>query len=273
MPQPELAESSQATSPADQATGAPAGEEVQVLGRSHARSAREVLGRAPLKGLRASALVALAVTLLNWSPWEQIKSGLDPSWQAGIALGFVRHLQWGPALDFTYGPYGFAGFLEPFYRSTALIALLYIFVVTWLLAMLLIEGLRSRWGLAGAGVIAWAVVALSWPVVRAADFASVVGLGLGLAVLETKSRTLRAVLTSLLGGLAGFVVLVKPNTGIVMMGLLALALAGTDVPRRERARIAWQAGGALVAVFVVAWAAAGQSFSNLLVFTRARLFR
>ena len=175
----------------------------------------------------------------------------------------------GPQMDFTYGPYGYAGFLQPFYRSTALVAVLYVFAVTFALAALLVAGLRRYWGLAAAGVIAWAVTALSWAVTRAADFASVAGLGMALGALEAQNRSVRAILTSALGALAGFALLVKLNTGVTLTGLLALALAGGDGSWRHRLRLAGPAVGALVAVFVMSWAAAGQSFTNLPSFAHA----
>ena len=198
--------------------------------------------------------------MLNWPGWTQIGPGLDPSWQAGLAMAFTRHFQWGPQIDFTYGPYGFAGFLEPFYRSTALIAVLYIFAVTSVLAALLVAGLRRYWGLASAGVVAWAVIALSWATTRAADFASVAGLGLALGVLQAQRRAVRATLVFALGALAGFALLVKLNTGVTLVGLLALALVGADGTWRQRLRLAGPGAGALVAVFAISWAAAGQSF-------------
>ena len=218
---------------------------------------------------RGTLLVAVAVTLLNWPGWTQIRTGLDPSWQAGLAVAFTHHLQWGPQLDFTYGPYGFAGFMEPFYRSTALIAVVYVLAVTCLLAALLVAGLRKYWGLAAAGIIAWAVVALSWAATRAADFASVAGLGLALGVLQSPRRAVRVTLVSVLGALAGFALLVKFNTGVTVTGLLALALVGADGPWRERLRLTGRALGPLVAVFAVSWAAASQSFANLGSFAHA----
>lgn len=222
-----------------------------------------------LAGWLGTAVAATAVTLLNWPGWARVEVGLDPSWQAGLAVGFTHRMQWGPGLDFTYGPYGFAGFLEPFYRSTALVAFVYIFAVTWLLAGLLVAGLRYYWGLAAAGLVAWAVVELSWAPLRAADIASVVGLGLALCIFETRENRRRANLATALGALAGFVVLVKLNTGAVLVGLLVLALVGSEGPRPERLRAAGQAVAALVAVFAIAWAGAGQSFANLASFTRA----
>jgi hypothetical protein len=217
--------------------------------------------------------------MLNWPGWLQIRAGLDPSWQAGLAIGFTRHLQWGPQLDFTYGPYGFAGFLEPFYRSTALIAVCFVFVVTWLLAYMVVAGLRQYlpdserglefWSLAAAGVIAWAILWLSWAEARPADFVCVTGLGLSLCLLGTRSPAVRATLAAVIGALAGFAVLVKLNSGLILAGLLVLALIGADGSRRERWRDGGLAAAALVAVFAVAWASAGQSFRNLSSFARA----
>jgi hypothetical protein len=213
--------------------------------------------------------VAATAALLNWQSWRQVKPGLDISWQSGTALAFTHHLQWGPALDFTYGPYGFAGFIEPFFRLTTMISIAYVFAITWLIAGLLVTGLRKCWGLGAAGFIAWAVLALSWEVVRTADFASVAGLGLALAVLQVQRTTLRSALTVLLGALAGFVLLVKADTGVTVVGLLVLAVAGAEGPWRERLRLAAQGGVPLVGAFAIAWAAAGQSFSNLASFFHA----
>ncbi len=213
--------------------------------------------------------MSVAVTWLDWPGWTRIGPGLDPSWQAGLAIAFTHHLQWGPQIDFTYGPYGFAGFLEPFYRSTALISLLYVFAVTWLLAALVVAGLRRYWGLAPAGVVAWAVIALSWAASRAADFASVAGLGLALGVVQARCRAVRAMLVVALGALAGFALLVKFNTGVTLVGLLALAVVGQADSWRHRLRLAGPGAGALAAVFALSWAAASQSFGDLPSFVHA----
>jgi hypothetical protein len=227
--------------------------------------------RRALAGWRGTALVATAVTLLNWLGWLPIRRGLDPSWQAGLAIAFTRHLQWGPQLDFTYGPYGFAGFLEPFYRSTALIAVCFVFAVTWLVAYLVVAGLRDYWGLAVAFVVTWAVVWLSWAEGRPDDFVCLAGLGLSLYLLDARTPAARANLAALLGALTGFAVLVKLNSGLIVAGLLFLALLGTGGPWRDRLRVGAVAVAALVAAFVVAWVSAAQSFGNLGSFARASL--
>lgn len=226
-----------------------------------------------LRSWAGTALTAGAVTVLNWPSWQRAAPGLDSSWQAGLALAFTRHMQWGPQLDFTYGPYGFAGFVEPFYRLTAGVALAYVFAVTWALAALLVAGLRAYWGLKGyqglvlAGVISWAAIALSWEVRRTADFAGVLGLGLAFAILRAPSGPWRTALATTLGAMAGFTLLVKLNTGLVMVVLLVLALAGAS-GSGPRLRAGLAAGAAFAGTFAIAWAAARQSFANLPGFTR-----
>ena len=228
-----------------------------------------------LRGWPGTVLTAGVVTLLNWPRWQPVARGLDSSWQAALALAFTRHMQWGPSLDFTYGPYGFAGFIEPFYRSTALVAIAYVLAVTWMLATLLVAGLRRYWGLEEypglmvAGLMAWATIALSWEVRRAADFATVLVLGLAFAVLRSQSGPRRAGLATALGALAGFTLLVKFDTGLAAVGLLVLALAGA--PGAGRLRAALPAGLTLLAVFVIAWTAGRQSLGNLPSFTRYSL--
>lgn len=223
-----------------------------------------------------TALVALAVTLLNWPHWQRIAPGLDASWQAGIAVAFTRHMQWGPAVDFTYGPYGFAGFVEPFYRSTSLIAMAYVLCVTWLLSAMLVAGLRKYlpgrgWlTLVAAGFIAWVVISLSWVVGRTADFASLAGLGLAFILVRTDGPRLRTALAIVLGALAGFTLLVKLDTGIVLIGLVVLAVAGTPHGTR-RLRLAWQSSAAFLMIFIVGWAGAHQSFNNLVSFGRSSM--
>ncbi len=235
---------------------------------------RAARSRRALGGWWGTAVAATAATVLNWPGWLQIRSGLDPSWQAGLAIGFMHHLQWGPQLDFTYGPYGFAGFLEPFYRSTAFIAVCFSFIITWALAYLVVAGVRrysegTYWGLAAAGVVAWAVMWLSWAEARPADFACVTGLGLALCLLVARTPATRANLAGALGALAGFALLVKFNSGLIVAGLLILALVGADGAWRERLRAGGLGVVAFVGVFALAWVSAGQSFGHLAGFARA----
>jgi hypothetical protein len=130
------------------------------------------------------------------------------------------------------------------------------------------------WGLGfcdlgAAAAVAWALVWRSWAEARPADFVCVTGLGLSLWLLQARRAGPRTGLAVLLGSLAGFAVLVKLNSGLVLAGLLVLALIGSEAPGRERWRCAGLGAAAFIAVFVAAWAGAGQSFRNLADFARA----
>jgi hypothetical protein len=128
----------------------------------------------------------------------------------------------------------------------------------------------SRYGgLAISGLMVWALIWVSWAEARAADFVCVTGLGLALYMLEASTPAMRAALAGLLGALAGFAVLVKLNSGIILVALLVLALTGAGMSWRERWRAAALAVAAFVGVFALAWVSAGQSFRNLPNFARA----
>lgn len=54
------------------------------------------------------ALVAVIAAVIFWpQPSVDPSVGLDPSWQAGLALARIDHIAWGRELVFTYGPLGF----------------------------------------------------------------------------------------------------------------------------------------------------------------------
>jgi hypothetical protein len=87
--------------------------------------------------------VATAYYVLLLGPWRfsMPASGLDPSWVAAIAHGFVSGWQWGSDVIFTFGPLGFLYF-KPFLEGTLLVAVLYWTVVAVVSAVNFLELLR-----------------------------------------------------------------------------------------------------------------------------------
>ena len=207
--------------------------------------------------------------VLSWRPyaWRKVTATIDPSWQAGLAEGFLRHIQWGRSLVFTFGPYGLVDNILPFSRLTALLAVLFAVVVTWGLAALVIATLRPSWTLIGAGVVAWAVIAVANSRTGYADLASATALGLALVVVNMGPRR-RWVCLGLLGGLTGFELLAKFNDGLVGAALVVVVVALAEV---SRARAAAVAGAPLVGVALIAWVAAGQSLGNFWSYLRGTL--
>ncbi len=149
--------------------------------------------------------VSALATLLSWrtDPWRPVFAGLS-SWQEGLALGFEHHLQWGPQVIFTFGPYGFVEDILSMFWVTAAVGLLYALVVTWGLAALIVSALRKPWGLLPAGVVAWASVTIAANLLEASELALATALGLALASLSATSERGRLGLLGALGALAGF---------------------------------------------------------------------
>jgi hypothetical protein len=222
------------------------------------------------EGWSGIAFVSLVATVLSWQPdtWRPVSAALDPAWQAALAMGFTLHIQWGPSLIFTYGPYGSADYLVNFYDLTSFIALTFGLIVTWGLAALIVIALRKSWGLVGGGVAAWGAVAIASNMIWYSGVAPDTALALALTSLWTDQVQHRLVLLSLLGALAGFDLLVKFNDGLVGLGLIIVSVAFVKC---HRARSALAAGVPLVAVALLAWIGADQSVTNLASYVRGSL--
>ncbi len=193
-------------------------------------------GRVALRALSAldgaggwapiAAISFLAVVLTwRWQAWDPVQAGLS-SWQAGVTIAFLHHLQWGPQMIFTFGPFGFLEDALPYARLTAALGLAYGVALRLGLAALVVSALRKPWGLLAAGVAAWLSVGLAADLAEASELAMVVALGLALASFRAMGHR-RLALLALLGALAGIEVLVEITAGAVCTGLAALAVAGT----------------------------------------------
>ena len=148
---------------------------------------------------------------------------------------------------------------------TVLLAVLFALAVSWGLAALVVSALRPAWGLLPSGVVAWAALAISNSHTGYADLASAVALGLALVALRTGDSGRRLAALVALGAVAGFSLLTKFNDGLVVSGLLVVALAAHGVVYGARAlwRSAAASVSAFAGVFLAAWAGAGQNFGNL----------
>lgn len=232
-------------------------------------------------------LMAVVAGVIFW-PQSSVDAsiGLDPSWQAGLALARIQHIAWGRELVFTYGPLGFlrTGAYYSFDQSllaaacqVAIIAALFLgiaavlrlrhppmasvvgaFVTTGILTVLSVgHGLTFRPGSA---------MEMMYPelvVLAAFAWASV-------PLLQQEPVRSKVFTTCLaLGALAGFQLLMKFNTGFAV---LAIALAVS-------ALLDWKAVGrhcATVAAFamstLICWVVlAGQRPGDLPAWLRSSM--
>jgi hypothetical protein len=218
--------------------------------------------RAQLAELWSIQGLMLLICVL-WRPLTASVSpatGLDNSWFVGLNLGRDQHLQWGPGIDFTYGPWGYLDVplaIDRFDLFTGLVFGMACLVVGW---FALRATLRRLIGADRAAIAATVILVLTIPVAGAT---SVLVLGLTLAALEYVGRTdapSTPWLPAFTAACAGLAIQIKFNEG-VMLSLLAL-LVCVFAPRAALRRSAESIAAYLI-VFVVTWVAAHQSLGNV----------
>lgn len=220
-------------------------------------------GRSPRPawwGWPLTTVISAVVTVFTWrdQAWRVAAAGLD-SWQTGLVEAFRVHLQWGPQMLFTFGPYGFVEDILPLSRLTTTISVVYAIAVAWGLAALIVSALRPSWGLVAAAVVAWGAVVLAANTLEAPELATGTAFGLAVAAVGSAAEAGRLRLPVLLGALAGFQVLVELNVGAVATVLTVLAvLGGANRARRGAASLT-----AFLLTLLVPYVLAGQHLTNL----------
>ncbi|WP_099222533.1 hypothetical protein [Mycobacterium persicum] len=215
-------------------------------------------------------LAALVTAVLFW-PQSSVDadSGLDPSWEAAVALARIHHLAWGPEIVFTYGPLAFLQNTGYYSTQQAVLATLYQVAVIAALFLGVTAAMRRRYPAATAllgafvttGITAILLGSMYPEVVVLAAFAWSAPLLLDDDV--KRSTTFITCVVVAAGG--GVELLVKFNTGLVIAAIALTASILRD----------WRAVGrhcATVTTFAVSipiwWLLAGQRLGNLPVWLR-----
>ncbi|WP_373121628.1 hypothetical protein [Mycobacterium marinum] len=223
-------------------------------------------------------LVAVIAAVVFWpQPSVEPTVGLDPSWQAGLALARIEHIAWGRELVFTYGPLGFLRTSAYYAFEQSLFATICQMVIISALFLGLAAALRLRHSpltsLVGAFVLTgiltvlhlghglalrgYSSLEMMYP--ELAVLAAFVWACVPLLQREPKRST---ILTTclVLGVVAGFQLLVKFNTGlaIVVIAVAMSMLLGWKAVGRHCATVA-----AFVVSTLIAWMLAGQAPGDL----------
>lgn len=212
--------------------------------------------------------LSLLITVCTWAGSLGLAAaGLDPSWQAGLAIGLEKGLPFGPSMEFTYGPLGALANQVLFYGSTALAALVFAFIVTLLTTLLLLRATRRWLPLPAAFIVTWAVVAISTAFVDVGDLTLAAGILLGMAIVEHERSTMALLEIGGLSVMAGVQLLVKFSGGLVLLAIVVLSgLSGPD--RRRRFVIA---ASLYVATVLMLWAATVHDLAHLPDFIRSSM--
>lgn len=236
--------------------------------------------RSPIFGLALPVLrssgfwgfvLAVVTWPYSWSGFVGANIGLDPSWQAGLAMDAHFGIPFGTRALFTYGPLGFLilpGAL--YYPGLTLWATFFQLALATTFFGLLIYALRRlTWTPAAVAVAAVAgapAVVIWWS--SKLDFSEpLIGVGLFL-VLELLRRDPDDPAGDLwwagLGLLVGVMSLTKESAA-VEIGVAAL-FALLVAPRRHKYRSTAISVSVCVVVFAAGWFGTGNGFDNLIAF-------
>jgi hypothetical protein len=211
---------------------------------------------------RAPVWGGLIVALLTWQIGFQTPgAGIDPSWNAGLAMAVDQGLHFGKEVVFTYGPLGFLNSRIVFFSDLAVLSFLYGTVLYVLFCVGLVWALRRAMPLLVAMVVAFVAVAwLPMPLLEVSLLTAAFAC-FWLLEAERSGRALWA-FVAVAATFAAPAALTKLSTGPLVAVILLIALVG--------ARAGGRRIGAYVAIFavevLVLWAATDQSFGDIPTF-------
>jgi hypothetical protein len=216
---------------------------------------KRLLGPSP--SLRATALAGVAVALLAWRVGMAAPgAGLDPSWNAGLAMATHGGLQFGREIVFSYGPLGFLQSPYIWYSGLGVLAFLFSAAVYVGFCIALVGALGRALPLLLSAVLAFGLIGALPPLEQALLLAVIAALAL--LEREWSARTLDAFVATA-ATFAAIEALIKLSTGPVIAVIFLLALIGARAGR-------WRIVAYLVlfAVELLAlWLLAGQSLGAI----------
>lgn len=200
----------------------------------------------------AFVLVGLALAIVGWNELRvDARSGLDPSWGAGLHMAGHHDLAWGREIVFTFGPLGFLRDPTFWYSGSAALAVLYTLATRVALAGALWWFGRRTFGSVGAALVALVVV----PLVSNPLASLVFGWALWMLLGEERTRRQWTAFAAGAGVLGGIELLGKINLGVLLVALGAVAVAFAP---RDRLRLAAVYAGASAGGLLLGWIATGQ---------------
>jgi hypothetical protein len=204
----------------------------------------------------------LIVALLGWQiGFQTPAAGIDPSWNAGLAMAADQGLHFGEQVLFTYGPLGFLGSRIVFFGGLSVLSFLYAAALYILFCVGLVGALRRVLPLLVAMAVAFVAVAwLPMPLLEVGLLAAVFAC-FWLLEAERSERALWVFVVAA-ATFAAPAALTKLSTGPLVAVILLIALIGT------------RAGGRRIAAYVVLfavealvlWLATGQSLGAIPAF-------
>jgi hypothetical protein len=201
----------------------------------------------------------LLVAALTWQiGFNTPAVGLDPSWNAGLAMAAADGLHFGKQIVFSYGPLGFLNTRFVFFGGQAVLSVIYAALLYLVFSAGLVWALRRALPTAAALLCAFVALAvLPLPLLEVALLGAIFAC-FWLLEAERSPRALDAFVLAA-ATFAAPAALVKLSTGPLVAVVFFLALLGARVGRLRIAAFV-----VLLAVeLAVLWLALGQSFADV----------
>lgn len=213
--------------------------------------------------------VVVAATLLGTPITPSFPSpGLDPSWEAGLAMAEQRGLVFGREILFTYGPWGWLDHTVMVTRTQLGFQLIFALLASASLISVLYALLRSRMGFRSAAALTLVPVTLLCYLMAPDERVLVTAIAVALLLIEYRHRFPAPYLAGFaLGFLTGLFLLVKISSGVLVVPVLGVALLVWW--RDWRVPLAGLAG--LVLSVPALWLLAGQPLSALPLWLRGSI--
>ena len=210
-----------------------------------------------------SAAAILVLAVLSWpSTAGPARTGLDPSWEAGLHLAVANGITFGSDLVFTYGPLGFLAWAWPWYGAENAIS--FGFIAITHLGLCAVVFIAARRVLPGWQALIYAYVAMRAVIVLEPYEALFIGIiAVAFSVLLGRSIGRQAWIVVGLGIVTGIALLGKLNVGLFVAAISTVVILVAARPR-------WQALGGFVATVAIAflglWLATGQRLTDLVAY-------
>lgn len=213
--------------------------------------------------------VVVAATLLGTGIEPSFPSpGLDPSWEAGLAMAEQRGMVFGREILFTYGPWGWLDHAVMVTRSQLGFQLIFALLASAALISVLYALLRARMGFRSAAALTLVPVTLLCYLLAPDERVLVTSLAVSLLLIEYRHRLPAPWVAGFaLGCLTGLFLLVKISSGVLVIPVLGVALLVWW--RDWRVPLAGLAG--LVLSVPALWLLAGQPLSAIPLWLRGSM--
>jgi hypothetical protein len=233
-----------------------------------------VAGRASIAGARSSAFWGFVLAVATWPDTVGsfgARTGLDPSWQAALAMDAHSGIPFGTRAVFTYGPLGFLTTpYDLFYPGLTLLAVVFQLAMATSFFGLMVYFLRKVTSTPVAVVVALIAGIPALVLWNGSEALIAIGFAVAIELIRRDPDDPGGDLWwAGLGLLVGMTSLAKASVGVDtgVMALLAVLVA----PRRHVYRSSLLAVGAFVVSFAVGWFGTGNGFGNLVAYFHGSL--